>query len=342
MTFQVKVRQIDEPLRVEPGQTVLEAALARGYDYPCGCRAGNCGACKSLLISGEVAMSPYSEFALTEAEKAEGLILACRAVPWADCEVAHLEHDEVAVHPERKMTCRVAELVDATHDIKIVRLEVGEGGPFGFSAGQYARLVFHGLPPRDFSMASRPGESPLEFHIRLTPGGAVSAYVATELRAGDEVRVEGPYGLAHLRESHRGPILALAGGSGLAPVKSIVETALANGMPQGIKLYFGVRDERDLYLENHFTGLAARHPNLGFVPVLSQPSRPTRRRTGLLCDAIAEDFGDVDGCKAYLAGPPVMVESAVAVLRQRGIRDQDCHADPFYTEAEKVAMEAGA
>lgn len=342
MTFQVKVRQFEEPLWSDPGQTILEAALAGGYDYPSGCRSGNCGVCRSRLLSGEVAMSPYSGFALTEAEKAQALILACRAVPQTDCEVEYLEQDELAAHPERKMTCRVVGLDDATHDIKIVRLEVAEGGPFIFSAGQYARLAFHGPPPRDYSMASRPDEAVLEFHLRLTPGGTVSAYVLSELKLGDEVRVEGPYGIAYLRENHRGPILALAGGSGLAPVKSIVETALRAGMPQEIKLYFGVPDERDIYLEDHFAELAAGHPNLSFMPVLSEPSQPTRRRTGLLCDVIAGDFDDLDGCKAYLAGPPIMVETSVAVLHERGVRREDCHADPFYTEAEKAAREAGA
>ena len=342
MTVQVRVHQFDEPLVIEPGQTILEAALERGYDYPCGCRSGNCGACKSELLSGEVEMSPYSEFALTEAERAEGLILACRAVPRADCVVAYLEQDEVAAHPERKMSCRVVGLEDATHDIKVVRLEVSRGGPLSFSAGQYAEVTFGELAPRDYSMANRPDDAVLEFHVRLTPGGIVSAYVAEELELGDDVRVAAPYGIAYLRQEHRGPILAFAGGSGLAPIKSIVEAALGAGMPQPITLFLGVRDERDIYLEDYFTALAARHPNLSFETVLSEPSRPTARRTGPLCDVIAEDFDDLDGCKAYLAGPPIMVESSVRMLRALDVRREDCHADPFYTEAEKAALEAGA
>ncbi len=341
MTFTVRVRQFDEPLLVGMGQTILAAALARDLPYPHGCRSGNCGACKSELLSGEVEMSPYSAFALTEQEKAGGLILACRAVPWSDCEVRFLDADETVAHPSRRLTCRVVGLTQATHDIRIVRLEIESGGPFDFSAGQYASLEFPGLPPRDYSMANRPDERVLEFHVRLTPGGTVSTYVASALKPGDTVKVTGPYGTSYLREKHTGPIVALAGGSGVAPIKSIVETALAHGLRQPITLYFGVRAERDLYLEDHFRALAARHPNLTFIPVLSEPDGPTARRTGFLADAVRQDFRSLDGAKAYLAGPPVMVETAVKALTDLGVRRQDCHADAFYTEAEKTAMAGG-
>jgi len=102
--------------------------------------------------------------------------------------------------------------------------------------------------------------------------------------------------------------------------------------------YFGVCDERDLYLEQHFTDLAAANANLTFVPVLSEPSEATTRRTGFLADAVRKDFRTLDGAKAYLAGPPVMVETAVTALEAMGVRKQDCHADAFYTEAEKAAL----
>lgn len=338
MAFTVKVRQFDDDLAVEIGQTILEAALARDLPYPHGCRSGNCGACKSELIAGEVEMSPFSEFALTQEEKAGGLILACRAVPWSDCEVKYLDADEVVAHPSRRLTCQVVDVADATHDIRIVRMEIVSGGPFDFSAGQYASLEFPGLPPRDYSMANRPGEPLLEFHIRLMPGGAVTPYVSERLKAGDTVKLSGPLGTSYLREKHTGPIVALAGGSGMAPIKSIVETALEHGLKQPIALYFGVRAERDLYLEGHFATLRAKHANLTFIPVLSQPDGPTQRRTGFLSDAVRADFPSLDGSKAYLAGPPIMVETAMAALAGLGVRRQDCHADAFYTEAEKAAL----
>lgn len=338
MTFRVSVQQFGEPFPVEMGQTILEAALARDLSYPHGCRSGNCGACKSELLSGEVEMSPYSEYALTPAEKTGGLILACRAVPWSDCAVRFLEFDDTVAHPLRHLVCRVSAVDDLTHDIRRMRLKILEGGPYDFTAGQYASLTFPGLPVRDYSMANRPDEPGLEFHIRLLPGGAVTPFVAKRLKVGDKIKVFGPHGTSYLRERHTGPILALAGGSGLAPIKSIIETALAAGATQPIHLYFGVRDERDLYLEDHFKKLAAKHKNLVFVPVLSEPSKATARRTGFLADAVRQDFTNLDGAKAYLAGPPIMVETAVAALEALGLRRQDRHADAFYTEAEKAAL----
>ncbi len=339
MSFRASIRQHEAAVSVETGQTILEAALEAGVPYPHGCRSGNCGACKSRLETGEVELSPYSEYALSAAERGEGLILACRAVPWSDVSLAWLDVDETAIHPLRCLTCRVVALDDATHDIKRLNLAVETGGPFSFSPGQYAALTFAGQSARDYSMANRPDEPVLEFHIRRTAGGTASNYVAERLRIGDTVKVEGPFGASFLREKHTGPILAIAGGSGLAPIKSIVESALAAGKTQPIALYLGVRAERDLYLEAHFRMLAQRHGNLRFVPVLSEAGETTRRQ-GFVHEVAIADHPDLDGTKAYLAGPPVMVEAATRLLLVRGVRREDIHADAFYTEAEKAALGA--
>src|SRR5262249_43942679 len=157
----VIVLQHDAPVAVSEGETILEAALQQGVPYPHGCRSGNCGACKSRLESGEVDLAAYSEFALSEEERAEGLILACRAMPWSDAVVSWLESDEVVLHPERRLACRVVGLEAMTHDIMGLRLAIESGGPFTFSAGQYASLRFGDFPSRDYSMANRPDESVL-------------------------------------------------------------------------------------------------------------------------------------------------------------------------------------
>jgi CDP-4-dehydro-6-deoxyglucose reductase/ferredoxin-NAD(P)+ reductase (naphthalene dioxygenase ferredoxin-specific) len=336
MSFKVRIARADKTIEVETGATILWSALDQGVDYPFGCQSGNCGACKSHLVSGEVTMEGYSEFALSDEEKERGLILACRAVPWEDSEVAWLEEDDLIVHPRRVLACRVVGLDDATHDIRRVRLAIEAGGPFDFSAGQYASVTFGDCQPRDYSMANIPGDAVLEFHVRRTDGGATSAYVGERLKVGDDVRVEGPFGTSYLRETHRGPIIAVAGGSGMAPLKSIVERALARALPQHIYFYFGVRTERDLYLHDHFAALAEKHANLHFTPVLSEAANGTWR-TGLVHEAVAQDFDEFDGCKAYLAGPPVMVEAATRLFEKRGMRRIDVHADAFYTAAEMAS-----
>jgi CDP-4-dehydro-6-deoxyglucose reductase/ferredoxin-NAD(P)+ reductase (naphthalene dioxygenase ferredoxin-specific) len=237
------------------------------------------------------------------------------------------------IHPVRRLACRVDAKDALTHDIWLLRLLVRDGPPLAFSAGQFASVGAAGHAPRDYSMANRPDEPLMEFHIRNS-GRGLSAHIAERVAPGDPVDVAGPFGVSHLRPRHRGPILAIAGGSGLAPVRSIVETALSRGHPAPIHLYVGGRDERDLYLVEHFAALARLHPRLAFVPVLSEPSRPTRRRTGLVGEVAAGDITSLAGFKAYLAGPPEMVEAARRLLLARGLAGRDIHADPFVAAAE--------
>jgi len=334
MGHTVRIANIDRTIDVEERQTILEAALAAGVNYPFGCHSGTCGTCKTALLSGTVRMLDYSKFAMNDAERAEGQILVCSAVPEADCEIRFAEESAPPSHPLRKIECRVSGLENATHDIKLLALDVIDGPPLEFSAGQFAGLAFGDLPARDFSMANRPDEALLEFHVRLVPNGTVSGFVHRELELGDVVTLRGPYGTCFWRAEHRGPVLALAGGSGLAPIKSIVETALRDGFSQDIRLYFGVRRERDLYLVQRFEALARKHPNLSFVPVLSAPDDATSRRTGLLTDVVDEAFCDLSGWKAYMAGPPAMIDTCVAAVTRLGVRPDDIHADAFFTRAD--------
>lgn len=337
MHYNIHIKNEDWNLTVGMGQSILEAGLADELALPHSCRSGNCGTCKCRLLSGEVEMSPYSEFALSDEEKQQGLILACRAVPWSDCEIELLDDDDLVAHPQRNMRCRVESIEDATHDIKIIRLSVESGGPFVFSSGQYAEIKLPGLPHRSFSMASQVADDLIEFHIRRVPGGKVSEFVSSTLSVGNEALVRGPLGSAFLRESREGAILAIAGGSGLAPIKSIIDRALSLKTGEDVCLYYGARDERDIYLEDHFVELQALHPNFEFIPVLSEPQNPTDRRVGLVTDAVKSDHVDLEDFSAYLAGPPPMVEAAEVWLREQGVPRSRIHADAFYTSEELLA-----
>jgi CDP-4-dehydro-6-deoxyglucose reductase/ferredoxin-NAD(P)+ reductase (naphthalene dioxygenase ferredoxin-specific) len=332
---QIEIRQAGRTLAVPEGMTILEAALADGIAYPHGCRSGRCGSCKSRLISGEVQLLEHSRFALSDEEKGLGLILACCALPRTDAVLAWLGGDEqLPAHPRRQLRCRVKAIDNVTHDIKRIQLDTGDAEPLAFTAGQYARLTFPGAPARDYSMANKPGERALEFHIRRVPDGATSERVHEGLKPGDPVVLEGPFGSACLREQHAGPILCIAGGSGLAPIKAIVETAVAQGMKQPIHVYVGARSERDLYLVEHFQALAQQYANLRFIPVLSDAPVTGCWRTGYVTDAVAHDLTDLDGWKAYVAGPPLMVEAAMQITQARALRTEDLHADVFFTPTE--------
>jgi CDP-4-dehydro-6-deoxyglucose reductase/ferredoxin-NAD(P)+ reductase (naphthalene dioxygenase ferredoxin-specific) len=325
-------------LSVPDDKTILESSIEQGVDYPFGCHSGLCGACKSHLVSGEVRLTEFSPFALSEAERAGGMILACRALPVSDCIVLYDDDPDAPNHKLCRRPARVVAREMATHDIAVIHLAVE--GEFAFSAGQFASLAFPGLPARDYSMASRPDEAEIVFHIRRVFGGKVSEAVHAADIVGRTLSVSGPYGTSYLRQRHTGPMLLVAGGSGLAPILSILETALRAGMRQRMALYFGVRAERDLYAMDRLQDLARAHANLAFVPVLSQPEEASAHRTGFLADAVGADFTDLSGWKAYLAGPPIMVETVASAMEKRGLGAANRHADPFYTSADKPGRQA--
>jgi CDP-4-dehydro-6-deoxyglucose reductase/ferredoxin-NAD(P)+ reductase (naphthalene dioxygenase ferredoxin-specific) len=252
-----------------------------------------------------------------------------------DVLLRRLSIEDFVMHPARALRCRVAEKSWLTHDVLRLRLDIEAGGPFTFSAGQFAKLQFAFAPdaPRDYSMANAPDETPLEFHVRVTAGG-VSEQVRDALHAGDTVRVSGPFGTSYLREQHRGPIIAIAGGTGLAPIRPIVRRALDAGLPGPIHLYLGAREERDVYGEAELRQWAARHPKLRIDVVLTEAAGAAPgRRIGVVTDAVRADHADLAGFHAYLAGPPGMVEAAVDLLRERGLPMRDIHADAFYSAA---------
>lgn len=326
----VEIANAQRSVAVTGTDTVLQAALAAGIDYPHGCKSGRCGSCKSRLIDGSVSLLEHTRFALSDEEKAAGLILACRAVPESDLTVAWLDEDEArADHPLRRETAEVIEVAPATHDIRILRLRL-PGERLVFSAGQYATLTVPGAPPRDYSMANPPGADVLEFHVRRVPEGATSQAIHG-LKPGDRVRIEGPRGAAHLRPLHAGPILAVAGGSGLAPILSILTSAIQLGLRQPIRVYLGAREERDLYGVEVLEGLAERHGDLTVVPVLSEANGECRRRTGFVHQAVAGDLPDLDGWKCYAAGPPAMIDALTETALAAGLRQEDLHADAFFT-----------
>jgi CDP-4-dehydro-6-deoxyglucose reductase/ferredoxin-NAD(P)+ reductase (naphthalene dioxygenase ferredoxin-specific) len=335
MSFTVTLAGRNESFPVEMGTPILDGALAAGVAYPYSCRAGNCSSCKSQLIDGEIEMMDYSEFALGASERAEGIILACRAVPWSDCTVEVLDAEELVLHPQRQLACTVRAIERATHDIVILRLGIAGGGPMEYEPGQYARITFPGLPPRDFSMATPHRPDELEFHLRCVPGGVVSGYVAERAALGDAVRVEGPFGTAYLRERHAGPVVLAGGGTGLAPMLAMLDALLSGGVERRIDVYVGARAERDLYAHERLA--AAERAGVTVHRVLSEPGIATAHRTGFLADALRDDALDLAGLKVYLAGPPVMVETCIAALEARGVARRDMHADAFY-----AATPAGA
>ena len=340
MPFKIKITNGDEII-VDDGNTILESALDQGIDFPHGCRTGNCGACKSKKLSGEIEMSPFSEFALDKDEEKQGLILACRSVPWSDCEIEILNEDEDNENNKNNieinsLKCEVTNIKKVTKDIFIINLKLNDKNFLEFKAGQYAELYIGGCKEKHFSMANSPNTGELEFHIKTLDGGEISNYVKNHLKLGEIITVKGPYGNAYLREKHRGPIIAVAGGTGLAPILSIVEYSQEINMKQPINIYYGAQSQQELYFIQQLNKMIKANNNLKFYPVILEKSNNKSIRQGLVTDAIIEDINDFDGYKAYLAGPPKMVEAAEKILTSKGIRKVDIHSDAFYTPYDEI------
>lgn len=320
MTARVVVRNASASVTAETGETILAAALRADIAYPHSCQQGRCGACRSLLLAGEVELLAHSRFALASDERDAGLILACRAVPKSDVRVAWLSDAKTA---QAKVT---AKHEVATEIFRVV-VEADGGGSYDFHPGQYFDLGLPGARPRSFSPANQPGEHQLEFYIRPVPNGQAGEIVRRRLSVGDKVTLHGPFGDAYLREMHSGPMLAIAAGSGLAPIKSIVDRALAVNPGRQVHLYASARTTNQLYLVDYFREVARRSPTFSFETVV------TGARAGVcphrVPDLISERYSSLRGWVAHIAGPPGFVEAVVATAGEKGLNPHHTFADAF-------------
>lgn len=327
--MELVVHPLARRIPIEPGANLLETLREHNIPISYSCTAGRCGTCRCKVVEGNV-LESGQESKITNPNEGR-YVLACTSVLTESCAIEVPEPDEVITHLARIVKAEVVAIEDATHDIK--RLILRPAKPLAFTPGQYATLQFAPEHVRPYSMAGLPGDRDLEFHIRLVPDGRVTGYVARELKVGHSVRVSGPLGTAYLRKKHTGPILCVAGGTGLAPVLSIVRGALTEGMANPIHVYFGVRSPADIYGAQWLADLAAAHANLKVHIVVAMGNRDPQLRSGLVTDAVVQDWSHLAGWRAYLCGAPPMVEAAAMLVRQRGVLPDHVYADAFYPSA---------
>ncbi len=326
--MEVLVQPLNLVIRVEPGTNLLQALQAAQVPMSYSCMAGRCGTCRCRVIDGEVLEGRGEQQRPLDCD--DSCVLACQTYVTEPCTIEIPEPDEIVVHPARIVKATVVSIEDMTHDIK--RLVLKPAKPIEFSAGQYVQLQFTPKHVRPYSMAGLTGDASFEFHVRLVPDGRVTGYIASTLKVGDAVKVSGPLGSAYLRRKHEGPMLCVAGGTGLAPILSILRGAVAEGLRNPIHVYFGVRSPRDVYGLAWLQQLQREHPALQVHVVVTSGGDPTVQRCGLVTQAIEEDLGDLNGWRAYLCGSPPMVEAATLVARQKGIAAGHIYADAFYTQ----------
>lgn len=331
MSYKVSIEPSGHKFEVDEGEVVLDAAIRHGLSIPYGCRNGVCGACKGKVVEGKVRYEDGLPDALSETEAAIGQVLCCKAL--ADSELV-LEIHEVTGGsdiPIRKMPVKVAKMERLADDVMLLKFKLPDTERMLFLAGQYIDILPEDGRRRSFSIANPPHDDEfLELHVRLVDGGEFTNFIFDGLMERDILRIEGPFGQFFLREDSTKPKIFVAGGTGFAPVKGILEHAFQEGITTPIHLYWGVRTEADLYMAELANSWASRE-NFSFIPVLSdlKPEDEWSGRRGMVHEVLLEDFTDLSGYEVYASGPPVMVDAVREGVILKGLPKDQFYFDSF-------------
>ncbi|MFA5522195.1 MAG: 2Fe-2S iron-sulfur cluster-binding protein [Castellaniella sp.] len=326
-----------------PDETLLEAGLRADLALPYDCRSGGCGVCVCTILNGKVDLGPYQEAALTPAMRARGQALMCCATALENVEfevegVTSLSPDDVQA--VQLWTGRVQRMERLTPELMRLFIALPTGKPLNYVAGQYINIILEDGAKRSFSFAKAPvdpkqpfpmpDDNIMELHIRRVEGGRYTTHVFEEMKVGDEITFEGPIGRFTLRESER-PILMIAGATGFAPIKSILEDAFRSGIRRPIVLYWGVRKEDDLYLQDQVRRWQTEHENFDYIPVISnlEDGDAWDGRRGFVHEALLADHPNLTGYEIYVCGSVRMVEAAVPDFLAHGLAEEFCFSDAF-------------
>jgi propane monooxygenase reductase subunit len=337
ITHIVRFEPVGIEMEIEEGETVLNAAFRQGVALMHGCKEGQCAACKSVLREGDVELLKYSTFALSDSERDQDKVLLCRTQAYSDLVVELLNFDERLLSrsiPVRSFPATITAIEPLTHDIRQLRIEVTQ--PLKFWAGQYVDIAVPGAGvTRSFSMANPP-TSPcqLEFLIKIYPEGAFSSLLRNQLRVGDSLTITGPYGTCLRQEGRDCTMLLAGGGSGMAPLLSILTDLIQSGERRPVRFFYGARTMRDLFLLDRIEELGSKLGDFHFVPVLSGPNVESEwtGETGFVHDIVRRYLqkeplvGEAD---AYSCGPPPMIDALLPVLQMAGVEPENIHFDKF-------------
>ncbi len=330
--FHVTLQPGGHAFDTDGSETILEAALDAGFTLPYGCRNGACGACKGKVLAGRVDHGAAQENALPAAERDAGMALFCCAKPLDDLVLECREVGSATDIPVRILPCRVQTMERVADDVMVIGLKLPANERLQFLAGQYIEFLLKDGKRRAFSIANAPHDDGLlQLHVRLISGGEFTGHVFAGMKEKDILRFQGPYGTFHWREASTKPAILLAGGTGFAPIKSLVEDALHRHSTRPMALYWGARNRAGLYLPGLPAEWERNCAGFRYVPVLSEagPDDGWTGRTGLVHRAVLEDHADLSGFQVYACGAPAMIDAARAEFIARGLPPEEFFADAF-------------
>ena len=338
-TYTISVEPLNRTVECREDQNILDACLRQGVWLPHACTHGTCATCKVQILEGDVEHNDASAFALMDFERTEGKALICTATPQSDVTLeADVDVEEgVAFYPVRDFAGTVRIIEDCARETRRVVIDLDHD--IDFNPGQYVQVTIPGEDVnRSWSVASPPGEpGAIELNIRRTPGGlGTDGWVFKSLAAGDSVQIAGPYGRFFFREHRAQPVVLIGGGTGLAPLKSMVRHVLEVGLAQRLYLYHGSRTSADLYDVAFFRDLEAKYPDqFTYRPCLSDEEAEGTAH-GLVTDVVAADFPTLKGHVAYLCGPPAMVEACLKMLMKKRLFPRDTYREDFFDSSDKA------
>ncbi|SFW80061.1 2Fe-2S iron-sulfur cluster-binding protein [Amycolatopsis australiensis] len=337
----ISFEPVDVTMEVGEDEKILDAAFRQGIHLMHGCREGQCSACKSYVLDGEIQMERYSTFACNDAEVEEGYVLLCRAHAFSDCTIELLNFDEEELlnsAPLQHVRTEVAEIVEHTRDIVGLKLRPVDPPGYEFKAGQYADLTIPGTGERrSFSMATTPATTGhIEFVIKKYPGGRFSSLLEDGIAVGDPIELTGPYGNFTLKSGHALPLVLMAGGAGMAPVLGLLRHLSETGDPRRIRFYYGARTAADLFYLDEIRALGERLADFGFVVALSESTDGAaglgvHAEPGMVTDVVEAAEPQLHRSEVYLCGPPPMVDAALALAARQGVPDDQVFYDKFTT-----------
>jgi len=332
MSFVVHIESSGREMTVDPEETVLAAALRQGVHLPYNCRGGQCGVCKATLLAGEVNYGSTLPAALSLAEQKAGIALLCQALPRSDLRLQVREIKQAQDIQARIFPCRVEKKELLAPDVLRLFLRLPSNERLSFLPGQYIEFLLPDNRRRAFSLANPPkNDEFLELHIRQVVGGRFSAWLFHEMPEKSLLRIQGPLGSFTFMEESDRPVILMAGGTGFAPVKAILEYAFAKGLDRPLHLYRGTRARQDLYLDELPRQWTQQHPNFRYTPVLSSPTPEDawEGRHGLVHTAVMDDYPDLSRYEVYACGPPPMVAAGIDAFVGCGLPREYYYSDAF-------------
>lgn len=331
MSYKITIKPSGHVIEANGDEVILDAALRHGLSIPYGCRNGVCGACKGKIVRGEVAYPDGRPGALSPMEEAIGQTVCCQAHARSDLELEIHEVTSSQEVPVRKMPARVVKMERLAGDVMRLLLKIPDSERMQFLAGQYIDILIGDDRRRSFSIANAPHDDQfIELHIRHVADGEFTSRVFNGMKEKDILRIEGPYGTFYLREESPRPIICVAGGTGFAPIKGMIEHAIQGEVKRPVHLYWGARARKDLYLDGLASGWQA-HANIHYIPVLSAATDGDQwqGRTGYVHQAVLDDFADLRGFDLYVSGPPAMVDAMRQGALLQGLPPEQLYFDSF-------------